>query len=117
MNKDTINAEAEKKTVKQYCNQIIYIEASKQLSRVILVNNKTFDLLLSISEIEHLLLGQGFFKFNNKILVNLKYIQVVFPSNASKVIMDNGKEIFVDYDKREELFENLNQVYELCEFM
>lgn len=96
-------------------NQILYVEASLQFARVTLVNNEAFELLLKISEIEHLLLNQGFFKFNNKLLVNLKYIQVVFPSNASKVIMENGKEIFVDHNKREELFESLKQVYDLQE--
>lgn len=117
MNNYYINVITKKGEVELDSNQILYIEASLQFSKLTLINNKTIELLLAISEVEHLLLNHGFFKFNNKILVNLKYIEVVFPSNASKVILENGKEIFVNYDKREELFESLKQVYELCEFM
>ena len=115
MSNYNISIITEKGRMKLDCNQVIYVEASLQSSKLTLINNKTVELLLTISEIEHLLLNQGFFKFNNKLLVNLKYVEVVFPSNASKVILENGKEIFVNHDKREKLFEKLKQVYDLQE--
>lgn len=115
MSNYNINIITEKGRMKLDSTQILYIETSLQFSKLTLVNNKTVELLLTISEIEYLLLDQGFFKFNNKLLVNLKYVQVVFPSNASKVILENGKEIFVNHDKREKLFEKLKQVYDLQE--
>ncbi|MCK5028647.1 MAG: LytTR family transcriptional regulator DNA-binding domain-containing protein [Bacteroidales bacterium] len=99
------------------CSQILYVETSLQFTRATFVNNETFEILLTIKEMEHLLSGQGFFRFNNKYIVNLIYVQIVFPSDASKVILENGKEIFVDYNKKDELFENLLQVYDLHELV
>ncbi|MBI9053933.1 MAG: LytTR family transcriptional regulator DNA-binding domain-containing protein [Bacteroidales bacterium] len=117
MNSYNINVLTENGKTTIDCNKILYIESSLQFTRVTLINNQTIELLLTMQEIEYVLLEQGFFKFNNRLLVNLKCIQVVFPSNASKVIMENGKEIFVNYNKREELFENLREVYELHELV
>ena len=99
------------------CSQILYIETSLQFSRVTFVNEEKLELLLTINEVEHLLFNQGFFRFNNKYLVNLIYVEVVFPSDASKVVLENGKEIFVNHNKKDELFESLKQVYELHELV
>ncbi|MFC2096599.1 LytR/AlgR family response regulator transcription factor [Bacteroidota bacterium] len=98
-------------------SQILYIEASLQLTRITLVDNKELQALLTITEIEHLLFNQGFFRFNNKYLVNLRYVEVVFPHDASKVVLENGKEIFVKHNKRDELFDSLRQVYDLHELV
>jgi len=117
MNSYNINVLTENGKITIDCNKILYIEASLQFARVTLINNQTIELLLTMQEIGYVLLEQGFFKINNRLLVNLKHIEVVFPSNASKVIMENGKEIFVNYNKREELFENLREVYELHELV
>lgn len=105
----------EKGKMKIDCSQILYIESSLQFTRITFVNNEILELLLTMSETEHLLFNQGFFRFNNKYLVNLRYVEVVFPSEASKVVLENGKEIFVNHNKKEELFESLRQVYELHE--
>ncbi|PLX12916.1 MAG: hypothetical protein C0597_12415 [Marinilabiliales bacterium] len=105
----------EKGKMKIESSQILYIEASLNLSRVTFINNERLELLLTIGEVEHLLFNHGFFRFNNKYLVNLKYVEVVFPSDASKVVLENGKEIFVNHNKKDELFESLKQVYELHE--
>ena len=107
----------EKGKMKIDCSQILYIETSLQFSRLTLINNEKIELLLTISEIEHLLFDQGFFRFNNKYLVNLRYVEVVFPSDASKVVLENGKEIFVNHNKKDELFENLRQVFDLYELV
>ena len=107
----------EKGKMKIDCGQILYIESSLQFSRLTFVNNENLELLLTLSEMEHLLFDQGFFRFNNKYLVNLRYVEVVFPSDASKVVLENGKEIFVNHNKKDELFENLRQVYELHELV
>jgi len=101
--------------IKIDCSQILYIETSFQCSRLTLINNEKIELLLTINEIEHLLFDQGFFRFNNKYLVNLRYVEVVFPSDASKVVLENGKEIFVNYNKQNELFRSLKKVYDLQE--
>jgi len=98
-------------------NEILYVETSMQLSRAVLVNNEELELLLTIGEVEHLLFNQGFFRFNHKYLVNLNYVEVVFPSGTSKVVLENGKEILVNYKKRDDLFESLKQVYELHEIV
>ncbi|MEE4197103.1 MAG: LytTR family DNA-binding domain-containing protein [Bacteroidales bacterium] len=94
---------------------IIYVEAARDFSRVILNNNESLNLLLTIDEVEQLLYDQGFFRFNYKHLVNLRYVQMIFTRDASKVILENEKEIFVSQSRREALFENLKKVFDLQE--
>jgi DNA-binding LytR/AlgR family response regulator len=117
MNSYNINVLTENGKTTIDCSKILYVESSLQFSRVTMLDDKTIELLLTLQEVEYMLLEQGFFKMNNRFLVNLKYVEVVFPSNASKIIMENGKEVLVNYTKREELFENLRQVYELHELV
>lgn len=111
----SVLTEKGKKTIDT--SNILYVEASLQFSRVTLVNNDTVELLLTVPEIEYMLLNQGFYRLSSRVIVNLKFVEVVFPSNASKIIMEDGKEFFVNYTKREELFENLREVYELHELV
>ncbi|MCB2196652.1 MAG: LytTR family transcriptional regulator DNA-binding domain-containing protein [Bacteroidetes bacterium] len=103
----------EKGKTKIDCSKILYVESSLQFSRVTFTNEERLELLLTINEVEHLLFNQGFFRFNNKYLVNLQYVEVVFPKDASKVVLENGKEIFVNHDRKDDLFESLKQVYDL----
>ena len=103
--------------IKIDCSKILYLETSLQFTRATLADNETIEILLTINEIEQLLSDQGFFRFNNNAIVNLKFVQIVFPSDASKVILENGKEIFVNYNKKDELFEHLRQVYDLYELV
>lgn len=103
----------EKGNMKINCSRILFVESSLQFSRITFVSGEKLELLLTVNEVEHLLFNQGFFRFNNKYLVNLRYVEVVFPSNASKVVLENGKEIFVNHNKKDELFESLKQVYDL----
>jgi len=117
MNSYNINVLTEKGKMTFDCSMILYVESSLQFSRITLLDNQVIELLLTLQEVEYILLDQGFFKMNNRLLVNLKYVEVVFPSNASKIIMENGKEVLVNYTKRDELFENLKQVYELHELV
>lgn len=99
------------------CKQVMYVESAMSFSRVVYTNNEFIDLLLTVDDVELLLSNQGFYRFNNRYLVNLYYVQVVFPSDASKVVLENGKEIFVNHNKRDELFEHLREVYDLYEFV
>lgn len=103
--------------VKIEANQILYIESVVGLSKVILTSGTELNVLLTVSEMEHLLFNQGFFRFNHNCLVNLLHVEVIFPHNASKVVLENGKEIFVNHNKRDELFESLREVYELHELV
>jgi DNA-binding LytR/AlgR family response regulator len=103
----------EKGKTKIDCSKILYVESSLQFTRVTFTNEEKLQLLLTINEVDHLLFNQGFFRFNNKYLVNLQYVEVVFPKDASKVVLENGKEIFVDHNKKDDLFESLKQVYDL----
>ena len=107
----------EKGKIKIDCSKILYLETSLQFTRATLASNETIEILLTINEIEQLLSDQVFFRFNNKAIVNLKYVQIVFPSEASKVILENGKEIFVNHNKKDELFTSLRKVYDLQEIV
>ncbi|MCG8411414.1 MAG: LytTR family transcriptional regulator DNA-binding domain-containing protein [Bacteroidales bacterium] len=98
------------------CNQLLYAESNFKFSRLILMNN-TINTLSSLQELESKLISQGFFRLNNNYIVNLKYVQLIFPSNSSKLIMENGMAISVDYSKREDLFHCLRKVYELHELV
>lgn len=96
---------------------ITFIESVRDFSRIVFNNNEKLELLLTLDEIEQLLFDQGFFRFNYKYLVNLRYVHLIFPGDASKVILENGKEIFVSQSRREELFENLRKVFDLQEIV
>jgi len=117
MSKYSIYIPTEKGKIKIDSSQILYVESVIHLSKVTLINKQEIQILLTINEIEHLLFNQGFFRFNNRYLVNLSYVEVVFPHNASKVVLENGKEIFVDHNKRDELFNSLREVYDLLELV
>lgn len=104
-----------KKTIS--CKNIVYVEQQNMFSRLFYEDDTNEDVLLSISELEHLLKKHGFFRFNTIHLVNLRFIQVVFPSDASKVMLENGKEIYVSNDRKEDLFESLKSVFELHEIV
>lgn len=95
------------------CNEIMYAEAEQDYSIVVFKDEGILEVLLTIPELEYLLSKRGFFRFNNRTLVNLRYVQVIFPLDASKVILENGKEIFVSQDKKEALFEGLKEVFDL----
>ncbi len=97
------------------CNNIMYAESQNSLSRIVFSDNTTEEVLLTISELEYLLRKRGFFRFNHRSLVNLRFVQVIFPLDASKVILENGKEIFVSQDKKDDLFESLKKVFDLQE--
>lgn len=97
------------------CNDIMYAESEFDYSRIVFKNEGILEVLLSISELEYILKKHGFFRFNNRNLVNLRYVQVIFPLDASKVILENGKEIFVNQNKKESLFNSLKEVFDLQE--
>ena len=115
MNTYTIYMPTENGKMGINAQHIIYVEAVKDFSRIILNNNERLNLLLTIDEVEQLLFDQGFFRFNYKYLVNLRYVQMIFPRDASKVILENGKEIFVSQSRKENLFKNLRKVFDLQE--
>jgi len=115
MNTYTIHMPTENGKMSINAQHIIYVEAVKGFSRIILNNNESLNLLLTIDEVEHLLFDQDFFRFNHKHLVNLRYVQMIFTRDASKVILENGKEIFVSQSRKENLFESLRKVFDLQE--
>ncbi|MDY6800616.1 MAG: LytTR family DNA-binding domain-containing protein [Bacteroidota bacterium] len=115
MDTNSIYMPTEKGKMGINAQHIIYVEAVKNFSRIILNNNESLNLLLTIDEVEHLLFGQGFFRFNYKYLVNLRYVQMIFTRDASKVILENGKEIFVSQSRKDDLFESLKKVFDLQE--
>lgn len=117
MNTYTIYMPTEKGKMGINAQHIIYVEAFKDFSRIILNNNDRLNLLLTIDEVEQLLFDQGFFRFNQKHLVNLRYVQMIFPHDASKVILENGKEIFVSQSRKDNLFESLRKVFDLQEYV
>jgi len=117
MNTYTIYIPTERGKMGIDTKHIVYVEAEKDFSRIILNNNESLTLLLTIDEVEQLLFDKGFFRFNYKSLVNLRYVQMIFTRDASKVVLENGKEVFVSQNRREELFESLKKVFNLHEIV
>ena len=115
MRNDIIYLLTDSDKIEVNCDEILYVENSLQFSRIIFLNEEKLETLMTIDEVENLLTDKGFFRFNNKYLVNLRFVQAVIPSDASKVILENGKEIFVSHNKKDELFKSLRIVYELHE--
>jgi len=96
-------------------NQILYFEAFGDTDYMVLNNNKKVEILMDIDEIEQLLWYQGFYRVSKNYLVNLKAVQIIFPSDTSKIILENGKEIFVPQNRHDELFYVLEKVCQLQE--
>lgn len=96
---------------------IMFIESVRDFSRIVFNNNEKLEIILTLDEVEQLVFDQGFFRFNYKYLVNLRYVHLIFPGDSSKVILENGKEIFVSQSQREELFESLMKVFDLQEII
>ena len=97
------------------CNELMYADAEHDYSRIVFKDEGVIEVLLTITELEYFLSKRGFFRFNNTTLVNLRYVQVIFPLDASIVILENGEEISVSKERREDLFEGLKEVFELQE--
>jgi DNA-binding LytR/AlgR family response regulator len=96
-------------------NQILYFESLGYNDYMVLKNNEKIELTMNVEEIEQILWSQGFFRISKNYLVNLTLVQIIFPSDAPKVVLDNGKEIFVPQSKRNELFKALESVCHLEE--
>jgi len=117
MNTYTIYIPTERGKMGIDTKHIMYVESERDFSRIVLNNNESLSLLLTIDEVEQLLFDKGFFRFNYKLLVNLRYVQMIFTRDASKVVLENGREIFVSQSRREELFESLKKVFNLHEMI
>ncbi len=117
MGKYNILIPTEKGEIAVDSKQVIYVEADIHQVQVVLIDDQRIPVRLSMNEMEYSLSKRGFFRFNRKYLVNLRYVEVVFPYNASKVVLENGKEIFVNHNKKDELFESLKEVYDLHELV
>ncbi|HAN18619.1 MAG: hypothetical protein A2X13_13675 [Bacteroidetes bacterium GWC2_33_15] len=92
---------------------ILYFESLGDTNFMVLNNDEKIELLMAVDEIEQLLCYRGFFRFTQNYLVNLKAVQLIFPGDASKVVLENGKEIFAPQSRREELFRELEKVYQV----
>jgi DNA-binding LytR/AlgR family response regulator len=95
--------------------QILYFESLGNTDYMVLTNNEKIELIMNVEEIEQILWSQGFFRISTNYLINLTLVQVIFPGNAPKVVLDNGKEIFVPQSRRDDLFKALECVYQLNE--
>jgi len=96
-------------------NHIQYFESLGDVNYMVLNNDEKIELLMDVDEIEQILWYQGFFRVTKNYLVNLKSIQLIFPDNAPKVVLENGKKIFVPQSRRKDLFKALESVYQLQE--
>jgi len=117
MNTYVIYVPTEFGKIKIDCSKIMFIERGEPFSKVYYENEKNAELFITINEAELLLFDQGFFRCNNDFLVNLRFVQLLFPANSSKIILESGKEITVEPDKRNEMFDKLCEVFEFYELV
>ncbi|MGE0090400.1 MAG: LytR/AlgR family response regulator transcription factor [Bacteroidales bacterium] len=96
-------------------NQILYFESLADTDYMVLTSNEKIELIMNVEEIEQILWSQGFFRISKNYLVNLTLVQIIFPADAPKVVLENGKEIFVPQSRRNELFKALESVCQLEE--
>jgi len=94
-------------------DEIIYLETYNNITVLYYKSGETENIEYTVGDIEMILFDKGFFRFNYKCIVNLKYVQMVLPDNSSKVILENGKEIFVTQNRRAELYKSLEKMYEM----
>lgn len=96
-------------------NHILYFESLGVNEYMILKNEERIELLMNVDDIEQILWSQGFYRVTRNYLVNLTCVQLIFPGNAPKIVLENGKEIFVPQNHRTELFKALEAAYLVTE--
>lgn len=96
-------------------NQVLYFETLGRKDYMILKNEERIELMMYVDDIEQILWSQGFYRITRNFLVNLASVQLIFPGNAPKVVLENGKEIFVPQNHRTELFKALEAAYLVTE--
>ncbi|OFX84539.1 MAG: hypothetical protein A2W99_14860 [Bacteroidetes bacterium GWF2_33_16] len=94
---------------------VLYFESLGDSDYMVLNNDEKIELLMDVDELEQMLWYHGFFRITKNYLINLESVQLIFPGNNPKIVLENGKEIFVPQNRRTELFKSLEVVYQMQE--
>ncbi len=83
---------------------VLYFESDSNYTSLFLSSGKTIVASKTLKEFENLVVGKGFYRIQNRYLVNLKSIVKFQSVNGGEVVLSNGAIIPVGKDKKKELF-------------
>ena len=83
-------------------DEIMYIEGNKNYQSIFLNNNSSFDVRLSMGELEEKLRSKGFIRIHKGYLVNYLYIRKIVKAD---VILTNNKILPLASKRKEEIME------------
>jgi two-component system LytT family response regulator len=86
---------------------IVYCEANNTYTNFILANGQSLMISRPLGEYEELLSGSHFFRVHRQYLVNTKRIKELIKSDGGSVLMDNGAELPVARNRKQELLDCL----------
>ena len=86
-------------------SDIIRCESDRNYTTVHLVNKEKLIVSKTLKEIDETLEGSGFFRIHHSHLINLSHITHYIKGDGGYVIMQNGKNISIARNRREEFFE------------
>ena len=86
-------------------SDIIHCESDRNYTTVHLLNKEKLIVSKTLKEIDETLEGSGFFRIHHSHLINLSHITHYIKGDGGYVIMQNGKNISIARNRREEFFE------------
>lgn len=89
---------------------IIYCESDGPYCTFYFNNNKKLLVSKTLKEAEEVLQGNNFFRIHHSFLVNMKYIEKYIRGEGGEVIMNNGKNIPVSRNKKQDFLKMLERM-------
>ncbi len=90
-------------------NNIIYCEADQNYTKIHTANNQIILVSKTLKIIEDILPPEIFFRIHKTYLVNLNYIKKYFKTDGHRIILENGKELYVANRRTEDFVKALTQ--------
>lgn len=88
---------------------ILYINADRSYSQIILVNGKKMLISKSLMEFQELLNDFDFFRTHKSHLINLNHVKKFIRTDGGYVEMTNGDKVMISRRKKEEFVEQMNK--------
>ena len=90
--------------------QVVSCQIKPSKTIFYLANNEVVESVESFTHFENRFKNGQFFKPNQNQLVNVNYIEKILFKEPLVIIMKNQKEIAVDHDKKEALFQIIENI-------
>ena len=85
-------------------NEIVFVEASNNYSKLILTNKSIFTVSKTLKDVQDVLEESHFLRVHRQYIINLNHVKQ-FNRNESILIMDNGEHLPIARNQKERLIE------------